>query len=87
MVTLDFLALCFYFVLPMLYVWYLGAVSVWGYLPSAPVGVSEWLEGVRGLPWVRVVVGSYPLAAVVGLAVVVVAVQEWMEGSVLWAHW
>ena len=94
MLTLDFLALCAYFIMPLLYVAHLGLQQL---LPS--LSSSSLLLSAPGLDWVlhllqplqrplQLLQLSYPLAPALLLGWMVVATQEaFEESSILWAHW
>jgi len=94
MVTLDFLALCAYFIMPLLYVTYLGLQQLLPSLSSSPLLISA-----PGVDWVlhllqplqrplQLLQLSYPLAPALLLGWMVVATQEaFEESSILWAHW
>ncbi len=87
MVTLDFLALCGYFVAPLLFVAYLGLQQLLPALPAlVPAAVGPHVDKLRAL--LQPFLLSYPLAPAAALALLVVATQEaFEESSILWAHW
>jgi hypothetical protein len=95
MVTLDFLALCGYFIMPLLFVAHLGLQQLLPLLPPSSLLLpsSPHLEWVLHLLQplerpVQLLLLSYPLVPALLLGWMVVATQEaFEESSVLWAHW
>ena len=87
MVTLDFLALCGYFIMPLLFVAHLGLQQLLPSLsPSLLLSSSPLWD--RVLHMLQPLLLSYPLVPALLLGWMVVATQEaFEESSVLWAHW